>query len=71
MQRQHTWRQAAQSWHPWQHQQQQQRGLHLAPPFLVEDYVPAAVTTYRLGRMPAKLKAAEKVRQRCACQAVH
>lgn len=27
------------------------RSLHLAPPFLVEDYVPAAVTTYRLGCM--------------------
>lgn len=34
------------------------RSLHLAPPFLVEDYVPAAVTTHRLGRMPAKLQAA-------------
>jgi hypothetical protein len=63
---QHTWqRQHAlqnQAWHPWQQQQQQQqRGLHLAPPFLVDDYVPAAVTTFRQGRMPAKLKAAEKV----------
>jgi hypothetical protein len=53
----HAWQQQ-QAWRPWQ---QQQRGLHLAPPFLVEDYVPAAVTTYRLGRMSAKLKAAEKV----------
>jgi hypothetical protein len=27
------------------------RHLHLAPPFLVEDYVPALVTTHALGRM--------------------
>lgn len=32
----------------------QHRVLHLAPPFLVEDYVPVAQTTYRLGRMPGK-----------------
>lgn len=44
-----------------QQQWQQLRGLHLAPPFLVEDYVPAAITSYRLGRMPAKIKAAEQV----------
>lgn len=30
------------------------RHLHLAPPFLVDDYTPMAQTTYRLGRMPAK-----------------
>ena len=29
------------------HTVQQQRELHLAPPFLVEDYVPVATTTYR------------------------
>lgn len=48
---------------PWQ-QPQPARCLHLAPPFLVEDPVPAAVTTYRLGRMPAKLAAAQQVRSR-------
>ncbi|KAI8473228.1 MAG: radical SAM superfamily protein [Monoraphidium minutum] len=31
------------------------RGLHLAPPFLVEGYTPAAVTTHRLGRMQGKV----------------
>jgi hypothetical protein len=36
----------------------QRRGLHLAPPFLVDDYVPAAVTTHRLGRMQARPGAA-------------
>lgn len=51
--------------HRLQQQWQQQRCLHLAPPFLVEDYTPAAVTTYRLGRMPAKLKAAEKELEDC------
>jgi hypothetical protein len=35
--------------HQHQVQHQQQRGLHLAPPFLVEDYVPVSVTTHRLG----------------------
>lgn len=44
---------------PAEQQQQQQRTLHLAPPFLVDDYTPAAVTSYRLGRMPAKLAAAQ------------
>ncbi|GBF95209.1 pyruvate formate lyase-activating enzyme [Raphidocelis subcapitata] len=34
------------------------RGLHLAPPFLVEDHVPASVTTYRLGRMKSKVERA-------------
>lgn len=43
------------------------RALHLAPPFLVEDYVPAAVTTHRLGRMPAKLAAARE--ELAACRA--
>lgn len=48
--------------------QQQVRRLHLAPPFLVEDYTPAAVTTYRLGRMPAKLQAAQAELEDCrAC----
>lgn len=44
------------------HQQPHQlahRALHLAPPFLVEHYTPVAVTTHALGRMPAKLAAAE------------
>ncbi|KAF8062789.1 ASC1-like protein [Scenedesmus sp. PABB004] len=42
------------------HQLQTARRLHLAPPFLVgDDFTPAAVTTHRLGRMPAKLAAAE------------
>lgn len=50
---------------PHQQQMQQHRHLHLAPPFLVEDYTPAAVTTYHLGRMPAKLQAAEEELEDC------
>jgi hypothetical protein len=46
----------------------QTRSLHLAPPFLVEDYTPAAVTTHRLGRMPAKLHDAAQELANCnAC----
>jgi len=46
----------------------QVRNLHLAPPFLVEDYTPAAVTTYRLGRMPEKLASAQSELSDCkAC----
>jgi uncharacterized Fe-S radical SAM superfamily protein PflX len=62
-----TLRTSVQSLHH-QHHQQQVRRLHLAPPFLVEDYIPAAVTTYRLGRMPAILRAAQEELQNCnAC----
>jgi hypothetical protein len=47
---------------------QQNRSLHLAPPFLVEDYTPSAVTTYRQGRMPAKLHdAAQELADCKAC----
>jgi hypothetical protein len=50
------------------------RGLHLAPPFLVEDYVPAAVTTHRLGWTKvgaagaASLRRAQPARSRPARQ---
>lgn len=44
------------------------RHLHLAPPFLVEDYVPVSVTTYRLGRMKDKVaRALEELRECRAC----
>jgi len=41
-------------------QRQQQRTLHLAPPFLVEGYIPVATTTYRLGKMDQKVQAAQQ-----------
>jgi hypothetical protein len=43
-----------------QQQQQQQRTLHLAPPFLVDGYIPVATTTYRLGKMDQKVQAAQQ-----------
>ncbi len=45
------------------------RALHLAPPFLVDEpYTPAAVTSYRLGRMPEKLDQAAQELEDCrAC----
>lgn len=45
----------------------QRRALHLAPPFLVEDYVPVSVMTHRLGR--ARQKAARALEQLKACRA--
>lgn len=47
---------------------QQRRLLHLAPPFLVEDYTPVGVTTHRLGRTRAKVEQAMAELKSCrAC----
>jgi len=44
------------------------RSLHLAPPFLVEEYTPVSVTTHRLGGMKGKVAAAMKELEDCrAC----
>lgn len=48
--------------------QHARRALHLAPPFLVEDYVPVAQTTWRLGKLQPKVAAAlEELRNCRAC----